>query len=296
MTLLQIEYFLEVAKHLNFSEAAKRLYVNQPTLSRQISSMEQEMNMQLFDRRSKAIQLTPAGKTLLQGFDTVISLYRSVVQEAQNIHQGATSTLKIGVLEGLLIGDFFPKILDYFSKAYPQIQIDIRSFSFSGLLNGLYDRSLDLIFTLGMDIEDSPGIKSTVIEKSDNFLVVPSDHPKLQLPHPKLIDFKDDLFILISPNDSRAAFEGSMAACISAGFHPRYKTVDSQVTYMLWAEAGYGNIILSKRSSLINNKNVTFLRLDEIPNTTVVLAWHQELIKPNASIFKNIVSKIFAKE
>ena len=65
MTLTQIKYFIEVAKCLNFSEAAEHLFITQPALSRQITAIETELNMQLFIRGSKKLSLTPSGQLLL---------------------------------------------------------------------------------------------------------------------------------------------------------------------------------------------------------------------------------------
>ena len=62
MTFNHIYYFLECAKCLNFSEAARNLFMTQPALGRQITALEKELNMQLFFRSTHGMKLTPAGK------------------------------------------------------------------------------------------------------------------------------------------------------------------------------------------------------------------------------------------
>lgn len=68
MTLVQIRYFLEVARCKNISEAEKHLFITQPTLGRQLTAIESELNMQLMIRSNKGIQLTPAGIVLQEEF------------------------------------------------------------------------------------------------------------------------------------------------------------------------------------------------------------------------------------
>ena len=67
MTTQQMEYFLALAQKLNFSAVAERFFISQPTLSRQISNMEQELNAQLFIRKNNTVSLTQAGEGCMPG-------------------------------------------------------------------------------------------------------------------------------------------------------------------------------------------------------------------------------------
>ncbi len=72
MNLTQIEYFLEVAKSLNFTKAAKSLHVSQPALSKQIANLERDLEVLLFFRTNKAVSLTPAGAQLEKDLQVVL--------------------------------------------------------------------------------------------------------------------------------------------------------------------------------------------------------------------------------
>lgn len=84
MTFTQIEYFLALTKSLNMTEAARHLYITQPTLSRQISAMEEDMDVQLFYRTKGRLQLTPAGEQLSVRFENLLEDYRQSVKQARS--------------------------------------------------------------------------------------------------------------------------------------------------------------------------------------------------------------------
>ena len=71
MNMIQMKYFITAAKCLNFTKAADKLFITQPALSRQIASMEAELNMQLFIRNNRSVRLTPAAVVLLEGFEKI---------------------------------------------------------------------------------------------------------------------------------------------------------------------------------------------------------------------------------
>ena len=83
MNTTQIKYFLTAARTLNFTEAANQLYISQPALSKQITAIESELNMQLFIRSKKKVRLTPAGAVLLKEFPGIEEHYEDVVRKAR---------------------------------------------------------------------------------------------------------------------------------------------------------------------------------------------------------------------
>jgi len=273
MTLTQINYFLAVSKCLSFSEAARRLYITQPTLSRQIAAMEAELNMQLFLREKKNIRLTPAGAVLFEEFSDFIKRYNDSIQKAQIAYMGMNGVLNIGILEGHVLGSLFHELLDYFEKQHPNIQINTERGSFAQLIEGLYNGMFDLILSLDFDVADRPGLEYLRMETIPNRLVVSQSHPKASMKDPRLIDFKDEIFIANAPEDTKPGLERIQASCKLAGFTPRFKLAPTLETYMLWVEAGYGVSVLSERNTLFNHAELCFLPIPEILDGDVVLAW-----------------------
>ena len=75
MTVDQIRYFLEIAKCRSLLDASKKLHITQPTLSRQMSNIEKDLNVQLFFRTNHGMKLTPAGEVLQQKWENMMLLY-----------------------------------------------------------------------------------------------------------------------------------------------------------------------------------------------------------------------------
>ena len=130
MNISQLNYFIEIAKCLNFSEASKRLFISQPSLGRQMTSIESELNMQLFIRSTKGLKLTPAGIVLLNELEKIKPLYLEAIEKAEQISHGYISNLRIGIIEGLNLYDVLADISNYFETEYPNIKVFFVQYSF----------------------------------------------------------------------------------------------------------------------------------------------------------------------
>ena len=98
MTVVQLECVLEAARQQNFSKAAANLYLSQPTLSRHIQALEQELRVPIFDRTNKSVRLTEAGRALLPKLERMSVMFRTATAELHEIADHITGQLKIGVL------------------------------------------------------------------------------------------------------------------------------------------------------------------------------------------------------
>ena len=287
MTITQMKYFITAAKCLNFTKAASQLYITQPALSRQIASMETELNMQLFIRNNRSVKLTPAAQILLHEFEKIYNDYNFAVAKAANSFAGLSGELNIGVLEGAYIGDLFPDVLQYFDEFYPQVKINLRNYSFNELIEKLYNNHLDLIVTLRFDVENRDRIQFQVIENTRDHVVVHRDHRLAGAKYVKLSDFKDDIIIMVSPEDSEESPKLIIDACKNAGFNPKVKFATSLQEEMLWVEAGVGVCILDTRNNLYHNETVRFLNVDPVSDPSLSLAWSLDNYNPMKEIFKN---------
>lgn len=287
MNFTQMKYFLTVAKCLSFSKAAEILYVTQPSLSRQITAIETELNMQLFIRTTRQVRLTPPAVILMKEFEKIYEDYNLAVAKARSSFEGLSGELNIGILEGAYVGDLFPGVLRYFSECYPQVKINLRSYSFNLLIKMLYQNKLDIIFTLLFDVKDREMIEYKVIEKTEDHVVVHRDHPLANAKKVKLSDFTQDTIIMVSPEDSEMSPRLILAACEEAGFTPKVKFASSLSEEMLWVEAGVGVCILDTRNLLYVSRNpsVHFLQVDTISDPSLTMAWHSQHYHPLKEVF-----------
>ena len=156
MNDLQIKYFLKAAQRLNFSEAAKELFITQPALSQQITAIEKELNMQLFIRDKNKLRLTPAAIVLMQELPECTRRFQETIERAKIINDGYSAILKVGVLEGQFLSPNFRAAYRAFEECYPNVYIEFTTDSFAGLRKGLDEKNWILPLPLTLTLRVVP--------------------------------------------------------------------------------------------------------------------------------------------
>ena len=145
MTSQQIQYFLSAAKHSNFTKAAEEFFTSQPTVSRQIAMLEEELGFPLFYRHGKALHLTPGGLVMLSEFTQQKTSMQNAIQRVAEINNGFEGTLRIGFLSSFDTDYYvYPPSLS-FSSRFPNITLTLEGASFAPLRQRLYNGEYDLI-------------------------------------------------------------------------------------------------------------------------------------------------------
>ena len=114
MNLDKIRMFISAAEHLNFTKAAKDMYISQPTLSRHISDLESSLGIELFKRTTRNVSLTPAGEQFLIEAQDIMRRYDSLMERVSGLGEGVSGTFSIGYLE-LFITEHLPRIIQWLS-------------------------------------------------------------------------------------------------------------------------------------------------------------------------------------
>ena len=286
MNISQIKMFLTAARYLNFSKAADQLSISQPTLSRQISNIESELNLLLFIRNGRELKLTPAGKALSDTLSVVYSNYRTAVSQAQQIQQGLSGDLRIGILHGTYISDFMPHIVKYFQEKYPNVEISFTYDSFHSLQNKLYNNELDIGFTVQFNIKDKDYLLYKYVEHTHDYLMMNKTHPLARRTTLSLEDCKDETFIMISAEDCPESSNLIIQACQERGFYPKITFTPTLYDLMLNTETGKGITILDTRNMLRLNPYIkTFPLLGMKWDPSLVAAWNQDNYNPSIPVF-----------
>lgn len=295
MNDLQIKYFLKAAQRLNFSEAAKELFITQPALSQQITAIEKELNMQLFIRDKNKLRLTPAAIVLMQELPECNRHFQEVITKARIINEGHSGILKVGVLEGQVLSPNFRAAYHAFCKAYPNTHIEFTMGSFSGLRQGLDRKKLDVAFTINFDIKDSSSYLSVVTDV-DTCAIFAEKHYTLKA---KAIhswkDLKDENIILVDGADSDIVQNMVREDCAQAGFIPKFLLAPSLNDQMLWVDAGLGVGVSNTDSYMYANPNLRCLKEMPIRGNYFVLAWHRENINSSIALFTNFIADYIEK-
>ena len=280
-----MQYFITAGKTLNFTKAAHHLYITQPALSKQISILEKELNMQLFVRDSKSVRLTPAGVLLLREFPRLLEYYEQILAQAQAINSGYSGSLTIGMLEGQGAGPRFLQGFQKFSSKYPNISTQVVQDSFRGLHRRLDQEEADLIVSLDFDIQDDESLQWEVCGAHKVYFAVSRALPIAQKKILTLNDLQDETFLLIAPKESQAAPRMVLELCRRAGFCPRVRYVGTTATVMLMVEAGQGIGVIGNYSTLYKNPDIRVLEEIPIGTSEICCAWKRSNLNPAIPLF-----------
>ncbi len=151
MTLNQLQYFMSLASRLNFRAVAEKYFITQPTLSRQIASLEEELNVKLFERSKHGVELTAAGKVLQEGLPSVYQDLTSLLLETQEVSAMGAKHLTISVQDDQVLSDRIMDAINQFRADEPNVHIRLERASLSDLYTGLVDQKIDLANVLDLD-------------------------------------------------------------------------------------------------------------------------------------------------
>lgn len=294
MTLTNIKYFITTAECLSFSKAAEQLFITQPALSRQIIAMEKELNVLLFIRhKNHTIELTPAGKILLDSFKNIYNEYTTSVDRARKIAFNIHSELKIGILQGTSISSFMPNIVMEFKKHYPNIDLNMKYYSFGQLTNLLYKKELDLIITLYFSIENLKNLSFQIIDKAFDCFVMSKQYAKSLLNEDKFtIQYLDKKpLILLSKEDNALSAPLILKKFHDNNIYPNVIYVDDTDSLKLWVEAGYGVAVVDSFSNLTFNSNFVVFPFRSNWDPSLTAAWNQENSNSAIAIFLDCIKK-----
>lgn len=185
MELRQLKYFVKSAEYLNFSVAAKHLYITQSTLSQQIKQLEYALGFELFLRNSRHIQLTEAGEEFLPFARKTILDAEDAVQRLHDLQHVKVGTLRVGVTYSL--STVLTEGLISFMKEFPGIKLEIFYKTVDELLTLLRERKVDFVLSYkplceATDIESMPLFENALA------LVVSKEHPLAKRSKVKLCD------------------------------------------------------------------------------------------------------------
>lgn len=173
MTITQLKYVLAVAEHQNFTKAAKKTFVTQPTLSMQIQKLEEELDIIIFDRTKKPIELTAIGKKIVQQAKNIVNeseRMQDVVDQDKGFIGGV---FKLGIIPTVM-PTLLPMFLKSFTKKYPKIHLKIEEQTTDELIHKILEGNLDAaIAATPLKIE---GIKERVLYYEPFVGYVPANH------------------------------------------------------------------------------------------------------------------------
>ena len=274
-----MQYIYQVWKDGSFSKAAEHLYLTQPALSIAVKRVEETVGAELFDRKSRPLSLTEAGRAYIETIERVQVLEEDLQRRIGDLNHLISGSLHIGGTHYLNAYILAP-ILSGFSRKYPGVKLEITEQGAASLNKALAARDLDLIFSCDPEmVTHYPGRPIF----SDNILLaVHEDRPlpdevwkmglsaeevmqglhlKPETPSVPLSAFRDLEFILLSPGNNLC--ERSRIMFEEAGFTPRIRmSISQMVTSYRFADNDLGAAFISDRLVRSPRSHLRFYRID----------------------------------
>ncbi|EHM4904050.1 MULTISPECIES: LysR family transcriptional regulator [Enterobacteriaceae] len=256
MEIHQLRIFVYVATELSYRRAAKKLNMTQPPLTRQIQQLERSLNTPLFKRSTRKVELTEAGKALLNEADKIITLVEGVASRVQLRAQGCSGELVIGIFSWGVI-NHLPDYLKILRKLKPYVNVRLKNLSKEKQIEALRNGEIDIGFCR-FAVSQS-GIDIGTI-KDEKYLVAVSADNKLSMqPQINLTDLADEPMILY-PVSSLAG----MAQKVYDAFHSENVRLNISnycediMTSLLLVSGGYGSCITTQWAENINMPGVVY--------------------------------------
>jgi LysR family hydrogen peroxide-inducible transcriptional activator len=208
MTITQLQYVLAVAEHKNFTLAADKCFVTQPTLSMQIQKIEEELNILIFDRSKKPIQLTAIGQKIVEQAKNIVNeagKIKDIVEYQKGFIGGE---FRIGIIPTIM-PTILPMFLNNFIKKYPKIKLIIEELNTNEIITRLKNGHLDAAIA-ATPLQDEK-IKEIVLYYEPFVAYIPDNHSIYAKSEIEISDLNIDEILLLQ--DGHCFRDGILNLC-----------------------------------------------------------------------------------
>ena len=217
MELRHLRYFVTVAEEHNISRAALILRVAQPSLSRQLSDLENEVGVPLMERGRHGVRLTAAGREFHRRAKVLLAEARQATEAARQAGGAMAGRLAIGFLSALQLDHLLP-VVRAFRAENAQVDLTFSHATHEAQIAALQDGDLDIAF---LDLSQPPaGCDHAVIWRIPFEVVMPEDHPLAKRKTVKLRDLSGENFVFCTREARPVFHDAYFRLCANAGFRP----------------------------------------------------------------------------
>ncbi|GIP37412.1 putative HTH-type transcriptional regulator YcgK [Paenibacillus sp. J31TS4] len=300
MELRQLQYAVQIAAEKNFSRAAEKLHIAQPSLSQQLSKLEKEIGVLLFQRNTNSVELTRAGAVFVEKAQSILDQVTQLRNEMEDISQVKKGKLVVGTLP-ITGSHLLPLVLPVFRQRFPDIEIVLVEET-SSRLEGLTASGQTDISLLSLPMEEKSLTYLPLVDE-EILLAVPAKHPLAALagrsekegPHVDLADLAGEPFVVLKKGQG---FRQMMfLLCQSAGFDPQVAVESGNiVTVQSLVAAGLGIALVPSLVARASEAPFTpvYLPLKGHPTRSIVIAYRNgRYLSKAAEAFISTVHEVF---
>lgn len=290
-----MRYFIAVAEQLNFSRAAAQLHIAQPPLSRQIRQLEDDIGVQLLVRSKRQVELTNAGRVLLEEAKKLILQAEHVTEVARRAEKGERGIVKIGIASGL--GGVVGRVVTDHCQRFPEVDIECRDI-FSTMQNeALRKRQIDVGFL--RPPVDQLNLNLEMLFEEMFVVVLPKSHPMAKRRALRIREIAHEPLIIFNRNISSGLYERILDLYRKRGYTPQLTVTHAEAheeggTIMVASGKGIYIGVGAIVTRSVSGVEVSTVRLNE-PDAKIEVyaAWRKGEQSPAVVAFLDSVRRVF---
>lgn len=281
MNLNQLRYFVSVAENASFTKAAVSHYISQTAITQQIQVLEDNIGTKLFDRNTRPVSLTPAGKVFLKEAREILGRMEAAMLRTREASTGLEGELRLGYTKGYEHSDL-PKYLCSFHNEYPNVLISCYRCDTDMLASGLINGEYDIIFTWdSTNLRQEESLCTQLVENVPLRVALYANHPLSRRRQLSRRDFKQENILFMSPSGSGNSFGDAFYIRLyqQAGYQPNiiWRSNDMEsILMMVAAEEGISIVPEYSHPWDVGTENVVFVPLTgEGETEEILIAWRK---------------------
>jgi DNA-binding transcriptional LysR family regulator len=275
MELRHLRYFIAVAEEGHITRAAERLGMQQPPLSQQIRALETELGVQLLRRKPRGVELTDAGRALLDDARAILAHIDHAFAATRRTARGEQGRIAVGFTSSAPFHPFVPRVIRAFRESFPLVSLTLDESGTTALIDDLVHERVDAAF-IRTPVADPVGLTINPLLEEAMLVALPSTHnlASIETPLP-LAALAAETFIVYSRRNGPGLYDAIFAACHAAGFSPLIGQEAPRIVSTLnLVAAGLGIAIVPASLQRMQMDGVVYRRLEDTtqPRAPLLLA------------------------
>jgi DNA-binding transcriptional LysR family regulator len=268
MELRHLRYFVAVAEEGHVTRAAERLGIQQPPLSQQIRALERELDVQLFRRKPRGVELTDAGRSLLDDARAILTHIDRACATTRRTARGEKGRICVGFTSSAPFHPFVPRVIRAFRESFPLVSLTLEESGTTELIEDLRNDRIDAAF-IRTPVADPQGLVVHPLLEEVMVVALPTGHPLARQDGQdggndalSLKALAGETFVVYRRPNGPGLYDAIIAACHAAGFSPRVGQQAPRIVSTLnLVAAGLGISLVPASLGRMNMDGVTYRRL-----------------------------------
>lgn len=272
MDLRYVRAFVTVAETRHFGRAAERLHLAQPALSHQIKALERALDVTLFDRTTRRVELTAAGRRFVDHAHRLLTQAAHAADDLERIATGRAGQVSVGFI-GTATYDVLPRLAREVRQQLPDVDLRLRGELLTPqLLQGLADFEFDLVVHRTPDTVPS-GVETRRLRTEPLLAVLPRYHPLAAREIVGLDELAGETFVIHPAGGLSSMHATVLAACAAHGFRPSSVVeVSETATLVVFVAAGLGVALVPEPVRALGLDGVAYRTLADAPRVDLMLS------------------------